>query len=565
MKKSLLLTLILAIVVPLISVAQYRNPLDQSPLLAGNFGELRGVSFHAGIDFKTSGVEGKRVYAVADGYVSRVFVSPFGYGKAIYVTHPALGSTTVYAHLRDFSPQLDSIVKKRQYSSQSYRQDIYLKQGQVNVKSGELIGYSGNTGTSGGPHVHFEIREGGLPVNILAKGYYNIADTISPKLFAMFVIEVDSIGGVSTHNVAKRYPLTKTADGYRITSGEKVKISKPSYLAFEITDRKNNVNNTFGTSDMSLEIEGEHIFGYSIDKLSYGKMRYVSTFRHYGLDLKTRNDVIRAYRSPNNKLTFYQGVKNRGIITPSSIDSGESLATFKDDNGNISRVVFTLEKGVTPPPSTQTPKGELAQWMFDYNKYDKDYRVSIASQSLFESIYIESTATKDPKSPFSPLVTVGDRNIPLAKSYELEITADSSLSESQLSKALIVSISDSGKKSALSSKVTGRKISAKPSSFGRFRVDVDSLAPRISPMYKPAESQSAKRSIAFKITDDLSGIASYAGYVDGNWVVFEYEPKKNMIEYKFDNHITKGGSHTIKVEVIDGKGNKKSYNGKFTY
>ena len=135
------------------------SPLDIPFYLAGNFAELRRNHFHSGIDFKTQGRTGFSVRSAAEGYVSRISVSPWGFGRAVYVTHPALGLTTVYGHLQAFSPAIDKRVRDEQYSRETFSIDLNFAPDEIPVNRGEIIGISGNAGSSGGPHLHMDVRD----------------------------------------------------------------------------------------------------------------------------------------------------------------------------------------------------------------------------------------------------------------------------------------------------------------------------------------------------------------------------------------------------------------------
>lgn len=552
---------LLLMVAPLFAMGQYRNPLDLDISLAGNFGEIRPVSFHAGIDFKTGGVEGKKIYAAADGYVSRVAVSPWGYGKVVYITHPQLGSETVYAHISRFSGKIADLVRSSQYSRESFSTNIYLTANDIPVKQGDLIAYSGNTGSSGGPHLHFEVREGGVPINTIKKGYYKVADDIAPTIISLYVVRIAHDSTATKHKVVKRYLCEKVGSNYRIKDGASVEMPDGSYLAFEVTDRKNGVSNTFGIYNMAVTLDDNELFGFTIDKMPYTNMRYVNSLKLYPESNSTRNDILRAYRSPNNRLKIYDKIANRGIITHQNIGGGRAVATFTDDTGNSATLNFTLVPSDTQEGSYASPSGDIVEWMYPYHKEDSLYTIEIAEASLLESQRLEVSV--DSLSTFhSAVVTVGSSDIPLMKSFKLKLLPKKE-SMAYKDKMVVVSINSKGGKSALDSSFSGEFLECSPSRFGRFAIAIDTTAPKITPKYNPAEAQ--QRNIAFKITDDLSGISIFRGLVDGKWVLFDYEPKTNTITYNFDDRITKGGKHTISLVVIDSKNNKKKYNGEFIY
>ena len=169
---------------------QYSLPIDIPIFLSGTFGELRSSNIHAGIDIKTQGREGFPLKAVSDGYVSRVKISTTGYGKVIYINHPD-GKTSVYAHLKKFSAPIVHEVRKKQYTTQSYEVELFFEPSELQVSKNEIIGFSGNTGGSSGPHLHFELRETKTqkPINPLLS-HYNIEDSVRPVIHSLIAYPI---------------------------------------------------------------------------------------------------------------------------------------------------------------------------------------------------------------------------------------------------------------------------------------------------------------------------------------------------------------------------------------
>ena len=232
--KKILILLIILFSSNLTFSQDYINPLDFRLLLSGTFGELRGNHFHAGIDFKTKGVEGQNIYAIADGYISRIKVSSYGYGKALYINHPD-GKTSVYAHLQKFSEKIDTIVKKEHYKREQFEINIFPKANSIQVKQGEIIALSGNSGSSQGAHLHFEIRDTKTehPLDPLDYGF-KVIDNISPILKEIKIFDIDNHDLSSTYKISKKNKKYYTQD--TIYSNSKVGIGIYTYCLLYTSD-----------------------------------------------------------------------------------------------------------------------------------------------------------------------------------------------------------------------------------------------------------------------------------------------------------------------------------------
>lgn len=553
--------------------AVYVSPLNYPLSLAGNFGEVRPNHFHSGVDFKTGGVIGKEVVSVADGYISRIFVSPFGYGKALYITHPEMGTMSVYGHLDRFAPEIEAYVKSEQYRRRSYAVDLYLSPSTFPVSQRQFIAYSGNTGSSGGPHLHFEIREGASqkPVNTIARGIYDVQDDIRPNIVSVSVVEVDTVKGVPIHTLTQRRVAVKGEDGnFVLSNRHPFVIKKPSYFAVEITDRKNNVGNIFAVYKMEVKRSGKDYFGYTLDAFSFGETKYVNTLALYPHTNKTRNDIIRTYISPNNYLSVYDNVVDRGIIKPASIKGEEpiDLAVW-DDSGNKSTISFVIAAGEpeeTVPETFMTP-GRPVWWLSGCRYIDSACSVTIPEKALYESVLLnilyDSTIMK---GGYSPAVCFGDSGVPLHKSINIGIS-DKYLPVTLRDKALLAVVNEkTGRLSSAGGAWKNGYVTANVGAFGKYCIAVDTIPPVIRPLFTDGQSLSGKESISFRITDDFSGIDKWHATIDGAWMLFEYEPKERKITHYFDaGRIEKGKKHDIILTVTDGKGNRKVYEGTFVW
>ena len=544
--------------------ATYASPLNIPLYLAGNFGEIRSNHFHSGIDFKTENVSGKKVFAVADGYVSRIFVSPFGYGHALYVTHPDLGTVSVYGHLSRFTGEIARYALQQQYAARSFSIDRYLQAGKFPVKKGDLIAYSGNTGSSGGPHLHFEIRDGATqcPTNLLAKGIYKIQDNLSPQILSIALVEVDTLCGVPLHRPQPKIPTVPEQAGTYRMSQDTLYLRKPSYFAIEVTDRKNGVpNNTFGIARMEVTRNGKPYFGFNIDKISFATTRYVNTLMLFPETQNTRNDIFRTYISPNNQLDFYIDVAQRGVIKPQTIRNTEMITVrIWDDAGNEASTRFHIkaELNCEEPPADEV-SGTPVWWLKGHTYTDSLCRLQIPPRALYESALLEIRHKPASRESFSPVMSVSDADVMLQKSITIALKGNRVPAELR-DKALIVRIGKQGKESSLGGRWNGNYLEASSTVFGSFRIAVDTVPPRIVPGTVTAAS------ITCKATDDLSGIASWQATLDGKWTLMRYEPKTACFTHLFsDGVIEKGGNHELIFTVTDGRGNKSSHRQTFNW
>lgn len=544
----------------------HRSPVDFAITLAGNVGEVRASHFHSGIDIKALGGVGTPVYATAEGYVSRIGVSPTGYGNVLYVSHPATGEVSVYGHLDSFVPSIAAWVKAEQIKRESFKVDLYPAAEKFPVAKGQRIGSLGNSGSSGGPHLHYEIREGAAqsPVNIISRGIYSVADRVAPTIYSVMLFEVDTVCGVPYPYLKQEIMLTTTAQGAVVAQAgqdQVLKLSGSGFLAYKVIDYKDGCTNTMGIYALEQRINGAPNFAFKIDKLSFSNTRFVNTFTDFQTTRQSsKYDVIRAYVSPNNGLHFYDKVKDRGIISAAKIGNRATLSTtIWDDSGNSSVVNLIIEAsasdslGKLSAEKVTNLKGVYWDRKFDYQ--GEACSLSIDPGSLYESTMIKVSERADGFVDLSsPLV------VPFYKSFMLELKDLSLFQESTYSKLLVVGLSDKGGVYSAGGAVEGGVLKARISSLGTYGVGIDTLPPQITQIKRPVGS----KALQFKIVDDLSGIKTYRVTVDGKWVVAEYDPRIKMLKHIITPNKVPV-SHNLQVTVIDNKNNKQVLNTKATW
>jgi hypothetical protein len=335
-----------------LDLAAQKNPYmfpirpGQQNYLAGTMGEIRGVHFHAGMDIKTGGASGLKVYAAADGYVSRVKVDGGGYGNALYIAHPQLGTTTVYGHLQNFNDEIAEYVLKEQYQRKSFAVNLFPDKARFQVKKGDVIALSGNSGGSSGPHLHFEIRNTQEhPLNPLDFGFSEIKDNISPTVQKIALKTMNRNSRIdhqfgffefTPSRLKNEYTISKTIEVY----GE-IGISMMGY------DKLNDVSNKNGIPHLTLLKDEQQVIDITIDKMPFDITRHVLCYRDYGLKSMENKTFQKLYIDDGNDLKFYTTDDNKGIISIKDSLIHQVEIQLKDAYGNTTLVKFKL-KGAQP-------------------------------------------------------------------------------------------------------------------------------------------------------------------------------------------------------------------------
>lgn len=550
--------------------AYYDYPLrNVAGYYSANFGEMRPNHFHAGTDFKTDGVEGKPVVAVADGYVSRVSQSPTGYGLALYVTHPN-GTTSVYGHLSRFRKDIADFVFSERHRFKQSRVDLYCQADQFPVKRGEEIARSGNTGSSQGPHLHFEIRDAKTQktLNIISQGIVTPKDDISPYIMKVHYVEVDTVRGVPCHSKLATYAVHKAnANTYRTAQKSPIKVGRKGYFIIETSDRKNDVANTYGVYNMVAKLDGKAIFEYRNDGFPFDLSRYCNAVSHYPIQRRSRNEVMRAAMLQGSTKYFYPTLVNRGVVTTTEGEERKMEFVITDDCGNTSTLAFDI----VGKSNDACFKGEVAEdaIIVEYNrdfahKVDDVLSVVIAKGSLYESIALDiersDVAIKADSTikVLSPAYRIHDDNTPLHKSIGLVFTQD--VEERLQPYTVMASVSSGGYLYYSGGRYRHNRLTARTSSFGTFCLVADMTPPTIRPQFEDGQDCRGRDRIAFRLSDNFSGVSSYNVYIDGKWVAIDYARSRAWVNLKAEG-ISGGKSHNIEIVVKDACGNTAKWQG----
>lgn len=521
-------------------------PLDSPYVLTANYGELRPNHFHAGLDFATGGQVNLPVYAAADGYVSRIKVSATGYGKCLYITH-ANGKVSVYGHLNSYSIKIGDLVKKEQYAQESYEVEFFPKPFTVSIKKGEIVGLSGSTGNSTGPHLHFEIRDekSEAPLNpleflsypdrtrpmIQSVALYSMADTLAPKPF-------------------KYIRVIQNEDDVLLPDNPLINIDNPYIgIAFAGIDRFTPAGSPNNIYIARLYFDGRLIYSHKLSGIFFDDTRYINEYCE-----TTGGSKFQKCFLPENYPTEMIGrVVNRGRIMLR--DSGFHMIKLlvEDEWGNENDVQFHVR--CVKPLQFKEPalKSDLFVNCRKDFIYAKDgVKLIVPANTLFYStpLVIENTLTSTGKLIIIP----GDANLRVPATVAFKLAPH----QQKTKQKLVLKCGQQEYVPRLSHDTAYFSIK----SFGGFQLTEDHQAPKIIPQFKSKRNRvsSASSMLSFTIADALSGIGKYKLYLNNKFVIAEYDAKSDLLFYRFEDQSPKGKIN-VRLEVEDRVGNKSKFEG----
>ena len=532
----------------------FRSPIGIPITLSGNFGELRTNHFHTGLDIKTNGTINYRIYAVEDGFVSRIKISHWGYGKAIYVDHPN-GLTSVYAHLDHFPKKIEQFIRKEQYANQSEEVDFMLEKNRIGVEKGEVIAYSGNTGGSSGPHLHFEIRETKteLPLNPQLYGI-NVKDNTPPILRNIKVYslrEEDLL--VKGH---KQYSFMKTSQSYKLTTDKPMLISGKVGLGLSAIDRYDLAQNRCGVYSIKVWIDGNMHFEQEMKSLDFSTNKQINIHKDYYAYHEQKESVHKLYIHPENNLPIYRRELGNGTIHFNDTLIHDVKIEVSDVSGNTSTLKFKMISS-----NNQIDSQEETLEMNEKNKRlkieNENYLVQLDSNTFYDDFIMDHQFKNN-------ILSLKNKNLPQKKKFIIAMKFNK-LEFDDPSKIIITHHSKKGKVLNRKGQVSGDWISTDVNHFGDFTLMVDSTAPVIKTK-KVNKVMSINQLLQFLVTDNLSGVEKYKVKIDGKWIYSTYNYKNAVLTIPLDSYADlKAGEKTCEIEVEDERKNKQFFTYNFHY
>lgn len=548
--------------------APYVAPLDIPLYLSGNFGELRNNHFHSGIDIKTEGREGVPVHSVADGYVSRISVSPSGYGNALYIAHPD-GRTSVYGHLASYSEAITAYVREAQYELESFSVNLFPDKNQLRVKRGEVVALSGNSGGSGGPHLHFELRETNsqLPLNPLHYGF-DVLDNIRPTISQLLVTPLSDTSLVEGASLESTYRPTASSGAGRISGV--IKAYGEIGFSLNTVDQYTGYPNKCGVYEIELEKNGVPVFLQRMDTLNFSTNRYINAHMDYRRFKESWQNFHRSFQLPNNKLKIYYLSEDKGRIFVDQGDTIDFKYNVRDLSGNESSLKFRV-LGDRQKQDVDLMKTSKEGYTHQAMLWDKDNEfvsphcvVRVPDGRLYDDYDFYYREEAIPYQAISPLHRIGEKFVPLQNQINIRIACPEI--DMGLVDKLLIARYDQEKDRWYAQGGTYQHgwLSSRVKEFGDYALRIDTVAPSIVNRNMQNNMQ-GRSDFTLNISDDLSGVDHWEARIDGKWALMHFDAKKGQLFYLFEAGRIERGNHHFEITVFDERGNQKTYQRDFVY
>ncbi|WP_242084712.1 M23 family metallopeptidase [Aestuariivivens sediminis] len=527
------------------------NPLEIPTSLSGTFAELRSNHFHSGVDIKTRQRQGFKVLSAASGFVSRIKVTFFGYGKALYITHPN-GYTTVYAHLQKFAPEIEAYVKKHQYEKESYEIELFPKADDLKVSKGDVVAFSGNSGGSLAPHLHFEIRDNQeRPLNPMLFGL-DVKDTTPPFVTALYAYPMDKTSHVNHSNVRQKLRLIPLQNGdYSV---ENIEAFGKIGIGIVTNDRQDYAPNKNGVYNIQTFLNGSQAYELDFRRFSFDETRHINRlidYEHY----KKKKQYIQKLYNDENPLSIIKPALSDGFLVIK--DSADYMYKIKVNDFKNNPTWITMEiKGIKNDslnPEIQKTTPYFIQAHHATTLKEGRVSVNIFKDSFYDDFYMDFEVHND-------TLILHDDTLPVKKSIAIsyDISNYKEVDKERLYIANLLGYSKHPVYSASERK--GNQLTTLTKNLGTYALAIDTIPPTIRPgNFKDKQWVSNYQYLKIKIDDTPSGISNYRATVNGKWILMEYDYKTKTLTYNFNDGIITDTKNNLKLIVTDNVGNSSTF------
>ena len=527
----------------------FQNPLDIPLELSGTFGELRSNHFHAGLDIKTQGKVGFKVFAVADGYISRIKVQQYGYGKTIYITHPN-GYTSVYGHLSQFNTKIDAYVKEIQYKKENYETgNIFPKKEAFILKKGQIIAYSGDTGGSGGPHLHFEIRntKSEHVINPMLFGI-SIPDSKLPTIQSLLGYPLSEDARINKQNNSHEISIKHMGNGKYIA--DRITASGTIGFGVHVFDRLDNAWNKNGIYSLEMLVNGKRHYYHDVSTFSFAESKYLNLLIDYSYYKRYKRRIQKTFKENKNELSIYKGLINNGKINIKSGFNYTIEIIAKDIIGNSSSlkipVIGKKSNAVFKKQKDTTAYKIIAD---NFQKFKKEnITIAFPKNTFYQDIYLDFKVD-------SGVAKVHTPSIPLNKSYTLTFNV-SKYTAQEKEQLYIVNTEYAKYPRYVNTRKKDTTFYTTTKTLGKYTLKMDTLKPDVKILYIDNKQWiTSAKTLKVKVSDVDSGIKNWRATIDDSWILMQYNHKKGVLTYNFSDKILVGSKHIFKLVLSDNVGN----------